>query len=68
MITVIQNMGFAKLIAIYTCLTNVDQHINVCNQICQPLNERQSTCIGYCDRSKVFDRGWQIFLILNLKH
>ena len=37
------------------------------NQICKSFDEKQSTCIVYCDISKAFDRVWHKGLIHKLK-
>ena len=43
------------------------QLIDIYNQICKAFDDRQSTCMVFCDISKAFDRVWLKGLLLKLR-
>ena len=43
------------------------QLIDIYNQICKAFDDRQSTCMVFCDISKAFDRVWHKGLLLKLR-
>ncbi len=48
-------------------LSTVYQLIDIYNQICKAIDEKQHTCIVFCDISKAFDRVWHAGLLFKLK-
>ena len=47
--------------------STVYQLIDIYNQICKAIDDRQSTCLVFCDISKAFDRVWHKGLVFKLK-
>ena len=47
--------------------STVYQLIDIYNQICKAFDNKESTCIIFCDISKAFDRVWHKGLIFKLK-
>ncbi len=43
--------------------STVYQLIDIYNQICKAIDEKQHTCIVFCDISKAFDRVWHAGLL-----
>ena len=43
------------------------QLVDIYNQICKAFDDKESTCIVFCDISKAFDRVWHKGLIFKLK-
>ena len=47
--------------------STVYQLIDIYNQICKSFDDREATCLVFCDISKAFDRVWHKGLIFKLK-